>query len=242
MRLILFLFFPLSLFASDVQSIIKAIEDNLRGDQAYMKMTMTVVSKRGERNVGIESWAKGSDKSFVKILYPTKDKGITFLKIDNQMWQYIPKIERTIKIPSSMMLQSWMGSDFTNDDIVKESSLVDDYIPALLELEGERAVIELIPKPQAPVVWGKVVITADLQKMVPVEDIFYDDAMEKVRILTYSDVRRVGKRNLPFRMELQPLEASKKENRTIVQISEADFDTPVRDEYFTKQALKRFSR
>lgn len=236
------LLLPVFLFASDVDTIIKAIEDNLRGDQVYMKMTMTVVSKRGERNVEIESWAQGNDRSFVKILYPKKDKGITFLKIDNQMWQYIPKIERTIKIPSSMMLQSWMGSDFTNDDIVKESSLVDDYIPTLLELEGKRAVIELLPRPQAPVVWGKIVITADVETMVPIKDEFYDDDMQMVRVLSYDDVRRVGKRNLPFRMELRPLEANKKKNRTIVQITRADFDTPVDDAYFTKQALKRYSR
>uniref|UniRef100_UPI00356B2A01 outer membrane lipoprotein-sorting protein n=1 Tax=Sulfurovum sp. TaxID=1969726 RepID=UPI00356B2A01 len=140
------LFIVFSLQANEAQAIIKKLEKNLRGDYMYSTMSMIVTSKRGKRTVKIESWSEGNDKSFIKILYPKKDKGITFLKIDNQMWQYIPKIERTIKIPPSMMLQSWMGSDFTNDDMVKESSLEEDYNAKLLSKSTNSATLELIPK------------------------------------------------------------------------------------------------
>ena len=236
------LFITFLLHANEAQAIIKKLEKNLRGDHMYASMKMIVTSKRGQRTVKIESWSKGNNKSFIKILYPKKDKGITFLKIDNQMWQYIPKIERTIKIPASMMLQSWMGSDFSNDDMVKESSLEEDYTAKLLSKKGNSATLELIPKEDAAVVWGKIIIDVDLKNAVPVKETFYDDRMKKVRILTFSKVQQHGSHMVPMVMELKPLDASKKKNRTKVIYDKVDFDTKIDPSYFSKHALKRYSR
>ena len=236
------LFILFALQANEAQAIIKKLEKNLRGDYMYSTMSMIVTSKRGKRTVKIESWSEGNDKSFIKILYPKKDKGITFLKIDNQMWQYIPKIERTIKIPPSMMLQSWMGSDFTNDDMVKESSLEEDYNAKLLSRNGNSATLELIPKEDAAVVWGKIIIDVDLKNAVPVKEIFYDDMMEKVRVMTFSKIEQHGSHRVPMVMELKPLDASKKKNRTKVIFEKVNFDAKIDPSYFTKQALKRYSR
>jgi len=208
----------------------------------YSTMSMIVTSKRGKRTVKIESWSEGNDKSFIKILYPKKDKGITFLKIDNQMWQYIPKIERTIKIPPSMMLQSWMGSDFTNDDMVKESSLEEDYDAKLLSRSTNAATLELIPKEDAAVVWGKIIIDVDLKNAVPVKETFYDDMMQKVRVMTFSQVEQHGSHRVPMVMELKPLDANKKKNRTKIIFDKVNFDAKIDSSYFTKQALKRYSR
>ena len=240
--LISLLFITLFLHANEAQAIIKKLEKNLRGDYMYATMSMIVTSKRGKRTVKIESWSEGNDKSFIKILYPKKDKGITFLKIDNQMWQYIPKIERTIKIPPSMMLQSWMGSDFTNDDMVKESSLEEDYNAKLLSRQGNDATLELIPKPSAAVVWGKIIIDVDLKNAVPVKETFYDDLMQKVRIMTFSKIEQHGSHRVPMVMELKPLDATKKKNRTKIIFEKVNFDTKIDSSYFTKQALKRYSR
>jgi len=243
MKWLLSLFFLSHLLlGSEAQAIIKKLEKNLRGDYLYSTMSMIVTSKRGKRTVKIESWSEGNDKRFIKILYPKKDKGITFLKIDNQMWQYIPKIERIIKIPPSMMLQSWMGSDFTNDDMVKESSLEDDYNAAILSKNGDSATLELTPKPNAAVVWGKIVIDVDLKNAVPIKEIFYDDMMQKVRVMTFSKVEQHGSHFIPMVMELQPLDADKKQNRTKVIFEKVTFDTKIDPSYFTKQALKRYSR
>ena len=236
------LFIVFSLQANEAQAIIKKLEKNLRGDYMYSTMSMIVTSKRGKRTVKIESWSEGNDKSFMKILYPKKDKGITFLKIDNQMWQYIPKIERTIKIPPSMMLQSWMGSDFTNDDMVKESSLEEDYSAKLLSKKGNSATLELIPKEDAAVVWGKIIIDVDLKNAVPVKETFYDDMMQKVRVMTFSKIEQHGSHRVPMVMELKPLDASKKKNRTKVIFEKVNFDAKIDPSYFTKQALKRYSR
>jgi outer membrane lipoprotein-sorting protein len=236
------LFIVFSLQANEAQAIIKKLEKNLRGDYMYSTMSMIVTSKRGKRTVKIESWSEGNDKSFIKILYPKKDKGITFLKIDNQMWQYIPKIERTIKIPPSMMLQSWMGSDFTNDDMVKESSLEEDYNAKLLSQKGNSATLELIPKEDAAVVWGKIIIDVDLNNAVPVKEVFYDDMMQKVRVMAFSKIEQHGTHRVPMVMELKPLDASKKKNSTKVIFDKVNFDTKIDPSYFTKQALKRYSR
>jgi len=109
-------------FANEADEIIKKVDNNMRGESVYMKMSMTIKSLRHERTIKMQTWVKGKKKSFVKITYPPRDKGITFLSLGNEMWQYIPRIERTIKIPPSMMLQNWMGSDISNDDMVKQSS------------------------------------------------------------------------------------------------------------------------
>ena len=237
-----FLLLTFILHANEAQAIIKKLEKNLRGDTMYSTMSMVVTSKRGKRTVKIESWSKGNDDSFIKILYPQKDKGITFLKIDNQMWQYIPKIERTLKIPSSMMLQSWMGSDFTNDDMVKESSLDEDYDARLLTKTANAATLELIPKENAAVVWGKIIIDVDLKNAVPVKETFYDDMMKKVRVMTFSRIETHGSHKVPMVMELKPLDASKKKNSTKITFEKVNFDIKIDPSYFTKQALKRYSR
>lgn len=236
------LFITHFLHANEAKDIIKKLEKNLRGDYMYSTMSMIVTSKRGKRTVKIESWSEGNDKSFMKILYPKKDKGITFLKIDNQMWQYIPKIERTIKIPPSMMLQSWMGSDFTNDDMVKESSLEEDYNAKLLLKKANFATLELIPKEDAAVVWGKIIIDVDLKNAVPVKETFYDDMMNKVRVMTFSKIEQHGTHRVPMVMELRPLDANKKKNSTKIIFGKVNFDAKIDPSYFTKQALKRYSR
>lgn len=151
----LFLLLPTISFAKDTADIIRKVEDNLNGKTAVMKISMAVKTKRTQRTMKMESYSIGKEKSFIKILYPGKDKGITFLKIDNTMWQYVPRIEKTIKIPASMMLQSWMGSDFTNDDLVKESSISEDYTTTLLGETKDVYQVELRPTEEAAVVWGK---------------------------------------------------------------------------------------
>jgi len=230
------------LFGSEASDIVQKVEDNLRGKDAYMKMKMTITSPRHERTVEIESWAIGKTKSFMKILYPPKDRGITFLKLDKQLWQYVPKIERIVKIPPSMMLQSWMGSDFTNDDMVRESSLVDDYDPQIVSREGSRVTIAFTPKPDAAVVWGKIVSEIDTRDYTQIHDVFYDDFGAEVREMFYSDVKTFGTHHIPTVMRIKPLEKGKEENETLVVLYEVVYDKGVSESYFTKQALKRYSR
>lgn len=228
------------LFASQAGQIVKKVEDNFRGHDVYMKMKMVVTSSRNTRTIEIESWSVGKHKSFMKILYPPRDRGITFLKLGQQLWQYVPKIERIIKIPPSMMLQSWMGSDFTNDDLVKESSISDDYDAKIVKKEGTIVTIALTPKPDAAVVWGKILSRIDLETYTQVHDTYYDDFGVPVREMFYSDVKTFNGHQVPTVMWVKPLE--KRENQTKVILLDVVYDKGISESYFTKQALRRYSR
>ena len=228
------------LFANEADEIIKKLDNNMRGVNVYMSMSMKVVSLKHERTMKLQSWSEGTKKSFTKIIYPPKDKGITFLSLDNEMWQYVPKIEKTIKIPPSMMLQNWMGSNLTNDDLVKQSSIVDDYDAKILKKDGDIVTIELIPKEDAPVVWGKIVINIDTSNYTSIKDIFYDEDGLEVRYFIYENVKTFGKYHIPTYWKIQPVD--KKNNYTEIILNEVEYDKDISQNYFKKSALKRYSR
>ncbi|MCD4668765.1 MAG: outer membrane lipoprotein-sorting protein [Sulfurimonas sp.] len=228
------------LFSNEAYEIVKKLDENMRGENISMKLSMRVVSLGHERTMKMQTYSQGTKKSFTKILYPPKDKGITFLSLDNQMWQYVPKIERVIKIPPSMMLQNWMGSDITNDDMVKQSSIVEDYEPRILKKDEHIVTIELIPKEDAAVVWGKIIINIDTSTYTSSKDIFYDEDGEEVRYFIYEKVKKFGKYYIPTYWRVQSSE--KKNNFTEIVLEEVEYDTDISEQYFKKSALKRFSR
>ena len=228
------------LFSNEAHDIIKKLDENMRGKNISMELTMRVVSLGHERTMKMQSLSEGTKKSFTKILYPPKDKGITFLSLDNQMWQYVPKIERIIKIPPSMMLQNWMGSDITNDDMVKQSSIVEDYDPKILKKDGNITTIELIPKDSAAVVWGKIIINIDISTYTSIKDIFYDEDGLEVRYFIYDKVKKIGEYYIPTYWRVQAVD--KKDNFTEIILDNVEYDTQISEQYFKKSALKRFSR
>ncbi len=238
--LALLLIISTHLYADEASEIMQKVDNNIRGKDIYIRLSMKVVALGHERIMKMESWSQGSKKSFVKVLYPPKDKGITFLSLNNQMWQYVPKIERIIKIPPSMMLQNWMGSDITNDDVVKQSSIVEDYDARIIKREGSIAVIELTPKEDAAVVWGKIISNIDTQTYTSQKDIFYDEDGKEVRFFLYDKVTKFGEYYLPTYWRVQ---ASDKENRfTEIILEDVIYDKDISQQYFQKSALKRFSR
>lgn len=240
-RVVLAIFiFSMHLIANEAQDIINRLDENFRGKDIYMQVSMKIVSMGHERVMKMQSYSRGSEKSFVKITYPPKDEGITFLSLDKEMWQYVPKIERIIKIPPSMMLQKWMGSDITNDDMVKQSSIVEDYTPKIIKREGSVVTIELIPKENAPVVWGKIVTNIDTSTYTSNRDIFYDEEGKEVRFFIYENVKKIGAYYLPAYWRVES--ADKKESFTEIVLEDVKYDSNISDDYFTKSALKRFSR
>ena len=225
-----------------VDEIISKSEKIMRGDTSVGSMEMIVKTKRWTRSIKMKSWAEGKEKSFIKILYPSRDKGITFLRLDKEMWQYVPKIERTIKIPPSMMLQSWMGSDFTNDDLVKESSLIDDYEAGLLAEEEGAYKIELIPKPEAAVTWGKVLYWIDKTNFLQLREEFYDEDNLLINVLTFSEVKKFNDRYYPAKMLMAPQDEEKKGSSTTLHIESMVFNEPVEEGIFSLRSLKSMSR
>jgi outer membrane lipoprotein-sorting protein len=232
----------------DVDGIVKRAEDAMRGDTTYCDCEMTVTSPRlaSPRTVSFESWADvPSKRSFIRIHQPSKDSGTGFLKLHPNLWMYVPRVERTIRVPPSMMLQSWMGSDFTNDDLVRESSEVEDYEHVLLGVDpgsdesgGRRSyVIEYRPHESAPVVWGRIVAWVDAELWAPLFQEFYDEDGEKIRVLRFSDVRAVDNRNVPHRWALTPLD--KPGHETVVVVNKMRYDLEIEDAVFTTRNLKR---
>ena len=224
------------------KDIIKKVDDLLRGDSARSIMEMTIVNPKWQRTLRMESWEVGRKKTLVRILYPKKEKGVGSLKIDYQMWNYLPRVERVIKIPPSMMMSSWMGSDFTNDDLVKESSIVEDYSHKLtgeVDLDGIKAFrIEAMPREGAAVVWGKIIFFVRSEDYVPLRQEFFSESGELIRYLDFKDIKKLGGRTLPTVWEMVPLK--KKGKKTVVRLIEIEFDLVIDDKVFTLRNLKKW--
>jgi outer membrane lipoprotein-sorting protein len=206
-----------------------------------MRLTMTVTTPRWTRTLELDTWIERPRRSFIRILAPAKEAGIGSLRIGPEMWNYLPNVERTIKIPPSMMLQPWMGSDFTNDDLVKESSLLDDYAHRIMRVDttagGALFVIESLPKPDAAVVWGRIVMRVRRADFIPVREEFYDERGTLVRVMTFSEIRELGGRTIPTKWEMRPM--AKPGNATTVVITRATYDAPIPAATFTQRNLER---
>ena len=234
---------PEGLVARDVA---ERAEDAMRSDRTFLEAEMTVVSPRlaGPRVVVFRSWEDAPGKrSFIRISAPAKDAGSAFLKLHPNLWMYVPRVERTLRIPPSMMLQSWMGSDFTNDALVRESSVLDDYDHRLLGIDpsppghvGVRAyVVEYLPHEDAPVVWGRVVGWIETEHGTPLRTEFYDEAGVRLREMSYSEIESVDGRHYPRVWTMRPLD--KQGHETRIRVKEIRFDADIEDSIFTKRHL-----
>jgi len=187
------------------KEIIRKADEKTRGLSSEGTMTMTVIRPDWTRTITMKTWSKSREYSLVLITSPAKDKGGVFLKIKTEMWNWVPAIDKTIKIPPSMMLQSWMGSDFTNDDLVKQSSIVVDYTHKLLGREKVRDIdcykIEMIPLPEAAVVWGKVIMWITVNEFDQwITEYYYEDS-KLVNVSNSYDVKQMGDRKIPTRID-----------------------------------------
>lgn len=223
------------------REILDRVEKLLWGRTVQGDYEMTISTPRWQRTLGLRVWMERPRRSFVRIVSPVKEAGIGSLRIGSEMWNYLPNVERVIKIPPSMMLQPWMGSDFTNDDLVKESSILEDYTHKVIDtvpVDGETVVrVEARPKPEAAVVWGRIVYSVRQRDWMPLKQEFYSERDELVRVMTLSDVRKVGGRLLPTRWEMRPL--ARPGNVTQIVLKDAVFDQPIDGEIFTQRNLQK---
>lgn len=227
--------------AQSASEIIDRMEEVMRGESSYAEMTMTIERPRYTRVVGMKAWALGNDYSLILITSPARDQGTTYLKRENEIWNYVPNINRTIKMPPSMMSQSWMGSDFTNDDLVRESSTKEDYEYSILREESyigrQSWVLELIPKPDTPIVWGKVQMWVDKEHYIQLKVENYDQQDERVNTIEFSEIGQMDGRIFPAKMILSP--ADNPDQRTILEYQELEFDIDIDPSFFTQQNMRR---
>jgi outer membrane lipoprotein-sorting protein len=227
--------------AQNATEIVKKADEKTRGEKSsIVTMNMQIVRPTWTRSVSFKSWSKGTDFSVALITAPAKDKGQAFLKRKNEMWNWNPSINRMIKFPPSMLSQGWMGSDFTNDDLLNQSSIVVDFNHKIIGSESisERDCykIELLPKENAPVVWGKIILWISKEDFLQLKNEYFDEDLELVKTETGSAIKNMSGRIIPTRYELIP--ADKPGNKTIVTLESAIFNSDIPDSFFTQQNMK----
>lgn len=223
------------------KDIIKKADEKNRGESMKGTMSMTIVRPKWERTIVMKNWSKGDENFMIYITEPAKEKGQVFLKVGKEMWNYVPTISRMIKIPPSMMTQSWMGSDFTNDDLVKQSSIVVDYTHKLLgeeEIRGQNCyILELIPLPDAPVVWGKIKswITTDGFNLWKTE--YFDEDGFLINVENAYNLKKMSDRIIPTKIEMIP--ANEEGKKTVLEFLELEYNIDIDDSFFSKQNMKK---
>ena len=236
--------FLLCAFQTECQTareVVQKADEKRRGETATAELTITVVRPTWSREMAVKTWSNGTDFSLILITNPARDKGNASLKRDKEIWNWIPSIERTIKVPPSMMMQSWMGSDFTNDDLIKESSIIEDYFHEFVgdTIIGERPCykIKLTPKPEAPVVWGKIYSWIDKTDFMELRAEMYDEEDFLVNTVLFSDIKLLDGRLLPAKMEYIP--AEEEGHKTMIQYHNVKYDVGLKKSFFSIQNMKR---
>ncbi len=242
--LLVITFFVISLsniVAQNVKEIVKRADEKFRGVSSQSEMTMIIQRPSWSRTISMKSWTLGNDYSIIYITAPAKEKGQVFLKRITEMWNYLPSIERMVKMPPSMMLQSWMGSDFTNDDLIKESSLVKDYEHSLVgeeKLQGyDCHKILLIPKENAPVVWGKIYMWISKEESLWLKGEYYDEESTLVNTEILSEVKQMDDRKLPTKLEMIP--TNKQGQKTTLVFNWIKFNLNFNESFFSQQNMRK---
>lgn len=227
--------------AQDAKEIVRKANDLMRGTSTYSEISMTIVKPDWSRTIAMKVWAVEPDYSLVYVTEPARDRGSVTLKRKAEVWNWLPAVQRVIKIPPSMMLQSWMGSDFTNDDLVRQSSIVDDYTHSFA---GEESIaghicwkIALIPKPTAGVVWGKVFMWISKAGFLELRTDFFDEDGTLVKSFVGSNVRVFDGRSLPSHWEMTPVNEPGK--KTVLEYRTIKFNMKIDQSFFSEQNMKR---
>lgn len=230
-------------WAQDARDIVKRADDKMRGQTSQAEMIIRTTRPTWTREMTVNTWMKGNDYAMILIQSPVKDRGTVFLKRKKEVWNWLPTLERSIKLPPSMMSQSWMGTDFTNDDLVKESSVVDDYnhtIAGDTLIAGRSCyIIQMIPKPEAAVVWGKLIVCIDKKDFLELHSRFYDEEDDLVNIMNGLDIKEMDGRLVPTRLEMIPVD--KKNQRTEIIYKKIVFNRPIDDAFFTIERMRNLN-
>lgn len=235
-----FLFPALELPGQSGTEIVERMDEQIRGKTSRSTTTIKIVRPDWERTMKMKSWTKGNEYGMVLITAPPREEGTAFLKRGDEVWNWVPRVERTIKLPPSMMSQSWMGTDFTNDDLVQQASMVTDYEH---ERVGDSTIrnkdcykVKLIPKKGEAVVWGKVILYISKEHYVEMRSEFYDETGELINVMKSFDIQKLGGRKLARKMEMIPQD--KAGHKTVMIREKMSFNEPIQDSFFTTRNMK----
>lgn len=230
-----------TIYSQDAKEIVQKADELMRSKSSYSELKMTIVKPNWSRTMGMKVWALEPDYALIYITEPARDKGTVTLKRKNEVWNWLPSAQRVIKIPPSMMLQSWMGSDFTNDDLVRQSSVVEDYNHNLIgeeKLDGYNCYkIEMIPKPEAGVVWGKIITWIAKESYLQVKADYYDEDNILIKTFAGSKEKQMDGRKILTYWEMIPVD--KPGNKTVMEYTAIQFNFDVDTGFFSEQNMKR---
>ena len=236
------IFFSTCAIASnlDPEIILNNVDDIYRSNASHGILTLSVKTSNCQRSLTLEQWSKGNDMHLLKVLKPKKEKDLATLRVDNNVWNYMPKVKRVVKIPSSMMSSSWMGSHFTNDDLVKQSRMVIDY-DFSITYEGLRDGVDIveiacIPKKNAAVVWGKVEVIVYRNDFIPLSIVYYDEDLKLSRTLKFSNIQVLGGKKIPLQMKMTPIDEPGES--TAILWEKIEFDLAIKDDFFSLRKLQ----
>lgn len=221
--------------ADSAEDLLRQVDALYRASTSEARIRMQIVTPNWERTLEMQVWSQGMENTFIRILAPKKDRGVATLKLEAEMWNYFPKIDKVIKVPPSMMMSSWMGSDFTNDDLVKEASLADDYVVTREDEDGAIA-LTLTPREQTVTVWAKIEVVVDAATLLPLEQSYYNERGEKVRVMQFLETKDFGGRKLPSKLEMVPL--NKEGYKTVIYYDDLQLDVTLDEDIFTWRNLK----
>jgi len=241
--LLLLIFAPSGVSAQepDATTIIEKMTAAMYGDSSYAEMVMRIERPRYTREIALRAWTKDRNYSLIFITAPARDRGTVYLMRDRDIWTYDPRIDRITRLPSSMLAQSWMGSDFSNDDLIRDSDPVRDYHHQLLHKEAyqgdETYVIDMIPRPDTPIVWGRVRVWVSSTNYLQLRAEHYDQRDDLVNTMTFEQIARFGERYVPTRVTVIP--ADKQHERTVLTYQDVSFDIEIDDDFFSRATMQR---
>ena len=236
----IFMFVSLS-SAQDAKEIVAKANELIRATSSYAEMTMSIIKPTWSREMTMKIWSLEPDYALILITEPAKDKGTVTLKRKNEVWNWIPSVNRIIKLPPSMMMQSWMGSDFTNDDLVRQSSIVEDYTHSIVGkevLDGYDCYkIVMTPKPEAGVVWGKIITWISINGYLQLRADYYDEDMVLIKSMSGSNIKKMGGRTIPAHWEMVPNDEPGQ--KTVMDYINIKFNINIDESYFSQQNMRR---
>ena len=225
----------------DPEKILNGVDDLYRSNSSHGIITLSVTTINWKRTLTLEQWSKGEDNSLIKVLKPKKEKGLATLRVDKNVWNYMPKVKRVVKIPSSMMSSSWMGSHFTNDDLIKQSRMAENYSFSITfeGMKDGKEVVEItcLPNKEAAVVWGKVEVVVYADDYIPLRMNYYDEDLLLSRTLEFTNIQKMDGKMIPTLMSMIP--ADEAGESTTVKWDEIQFDVAIDDEFFSLRKLQQ---
>lgn len=225
---------------NEAEKIVKKIDELYRSSSSTALVEMRILTPHWQRTLKMNASSLGMEKTFIRILEPKKERGIATLRIGNEMWNFLPKTNKVMKIPPSMMMSSWMGSDLTNDDLVKEFTFLESYhFEKTWPENPEKGMlyVKCIPKEGLPIVWGHIIIAVREEGYMPIWEKYFDEKGKLMREILFKEIKTFGKREIPSVMELIP--TTKEGHKTVLRYIEATFDTKIDEEIFSLRNLRK---